>query len=84
MPNFTDILASQLDAGRPLEDALAELRAMGATPMEAIKAIRVARGVDLGEAKKIFSASPAWAREVEANRPLQEEAIALLARVSKP
>lgn len=83
MPNFADFLASQLGAGRRLEDALAELRAMGATPVEAIKAIRVARGVDLGEAKTIFSASPAWSREVEANSPLQDRAIALLAKVSK-
>jgi ribosomal protein L7/L12 len=84
MPNFTDVLMSHRDAGLSLEDALTQLRAQGATPMEAIKAIRAAEGVSLAQAKTIFSSSAAWAREVEASRPLQEEAIAILTSMPKP
>ncbi len=83
MTEFTNLLSNRLAAGHSLEDALGELRRTGATPIEAIgaiKAIHVARGVSLGEAKQIFSASPSWSREVSAGLGLQDEAIALLAR----
>jgi len=59
--------------GKPLEAGLEELRQLGVTPMETIKAIREAKCVSLGEAKQIFSLSPAWATEVRAANLLHDE-----------
>jgi hypothetical protein len=80
MTEFTNLLSNGLAAGHSFEDALGELRRAGATPIEAIKAIHVARGVSSCEAKQIFSASPSWSREASAGLGLHDEAIALLAR----
>ena len=54
-----------------------ELREEGAWPVKAIKAAHLEHNIPLAEAKRLFSISPAWQGHVEANRPLQEKAIAL-------
>jgi hypothetical protein len=50
MDHYTSLLANTLANGASLEEALSSLRARGATPVEVIKAIHVARGISLGEA----------------------------------
>ena len=71
--NPTRFLRAALEAGTPLDGALLELRAAGATPMETIKAISEVRGCGLGDAKQVFAASPAWAEEVQAGTVLHEQ-----------
>jgi ribosomal protein L7/L12 len=73
-------LASQLAAGVSFEAALASLHEQGASPVEVIKAIREVHGVSLGEAKRLFSESPAWRSESEAADRLHEELLAVLRR----
>lgn len=77
MQNPANILRAALEAGTVLEDGLAELRMLGATPVETIMAIREVQGVGLATAKQVFCASPAWATEVRAGDALHEELIAL-------
>lgn len=74
------MLAAAIASGKPLETGLEELRRMGITPVEAIKAIREAQCVSLGDAKKIFSLSPAWAAEVRAADLLHDEVLRLHAQ----
>jgi ribosomal protein L7/L12 len=57
-----------------LDARLYELRARGAPPIEAIKVIRDAQGVSLGEAKRFFAVHPAWADVHEAAQPLHDAA----------
>lgn len=74
------MLAAAIASGKPMETGLEELRRMGVTPVEAIKAIREAKCVSLGYAKQIFSLSPAWATEVRAADLLQDEVLCLVAQ----
>lgn len=84
MTDFSSYLAARLAAGDTLDDALAQVRRLeGAHPVAAIKAISAATGVSLGEAKRIFDASPSWRQEVLANRALHGEAITALLRNSE-
>lgn len=66
MDTYTQLFAHKLKDGADQNSALADLKAAGASPIEAIKAIREALGVGLGDAKRIFSNCPAWKSEVEA------------------
>lgn len=59
--DFTKDLRRKLADGKSTDDALAELRASGASIMECIFAVRSFRGCDLTEAKKIVHFSSAWA-----------------------
>jgi len=83
MEHPTRILHAALLAGLPLEAALAELRSTGATPVEAIKAIREVQGCSLGEAKQVFGASPAWASAVQAGEALHEQVQSVLSKGAK-
>lgn len=65
-----------------LEQRLQAMREAGATPTQAIKAVHHEYRVSLGQAKRLFSISPAWQGHAQANRPLQEEAIGLAQRSS--
>ena len=80
MDQYTSLLANSMANGASLEEALAGLRARGATPVEVIRAIRDIQGVGLGEAKQIFGRSAAWARENLAADALHEEIICALAK----
>lgn len=77
---YSRLLADQLAAGEDKNAALAALREAGATPVEAIKAIRAVLGVDLAEAKKIFSTCPAWILEVKAGEHLHQEVELIIAQ----
>lgn len=66
MATAAELLEKSLSHGSSIEAALIDLRLAGVSPIEAIKAIRSVLKVDLGEAKKIFSSSPAWRAENEA------------------
>ena len=59
--DFTKDFRRKLADGKTTDDALAELRASGASIMECIFAVQRFRRCDLGEAKKIVHFSPAWA-----------------------
>jgi hypothetical protein len=83
MERFAALLASLLSQGVSLEAALAHLKVEGATPIEAIKAIAQVQAVSAGEAKRLFSQSPAWAKEVAAGDALHRQVIALLEKERK-
>jgi hypothetical protein len=80
MERNAQVLATLIASGKPLETGLEELRRMGVTPMEAIKAIREAKCVSLGDANEIFSLSLAWAAEVRAADQLHDEVLRLVDR----
>jgi ribosomal protein L7/L12 len=73
---------------RVIDDALnrelVELRAAGASPIDAIKLIRERSGVSLGEAKIIFANHPAWADVHERNQPLHDAAEEELRNFAEP
>ena len=75
MDRFVDAFASALGSGASLEEAHHQLRSHGASPVQTIVAIIVVRGASLGEAKDIFSNSPAWAREVQAGVELHKQIV---------
>jgi ribosomal protein L7/L12 len=83
MVDFTKIFAAHLAAGATVEEGLAKLRAEGASPVAAIKAIRAGMRVSLSEAKSTFDTSPTWRQTALANSALHEEAIAVLTRSSE-
>jgi ribosomal protein L7/L12 len=78
MTESTKLFAHELESGATFEVALSRLRESGASPVQAIKAIREVRGVSLKEAKELFSQSPAWRLEAEAGARLQDAVLALL------
>ena len=80
MERNAQVLAAVIASGKPLETGLQELRRMGVTPVETIKAIREAKCVSLGDAKQIFSQSPAWAADVRASGLLHDEVLRLVAQ----
>jgi ribosomal protein L7/L12 len=58
------------------DDVLAQLRADGFSPIEAIKITRAVRQVGLAEAKRIVHHSPAWADVRDTFEHLQDAALA--------
>jgi hypothetical protein len=78
MDSHTLLLATRLANGTPLEEALALLRANGATPAEVIRALHVTQGMSLGEAKQVFSQSASWKKEVLAGDALHGEIVSAL------
>lgn len=78
MDTYTKLFADKLKDGADLNAALANLREAGASPVDAIKAIRQILGVSLGDAKRTFSVCPAWEREVKAADELHSILIAAL------
>ena len=58
------------------DQALAELRAEGFSPVDAIKITRVVRRVTLAEAKRIVHESSAWADARDSFDDLHEVAVA--------
>lgn len=80
MERNAQVLSAAIASGKPLEVGLEELRRMGVTPVGAIKAIREAKCVSLGDAKQIFSLSRAWAAEVRAADLLHDEVLRLVAQ----
>jgi hypothetical protein len=59
--DFTKDFRRKLADGKTTDDALAELRASGASIVECIVAVRSFRRCDLAEAKTVVHHSPAWA-----------------------
>jgi hypothetical protein len=59
--DFTKDLRQKLAEGKITDDALAELRASGASIIECIFAVRSFRGCDLAAAKQVVHFSSAWA-----------------------
>ena len=78
MNDLTAMFATLRAEGASVESALHQLRLVGASPIEAIKAIMGSERIGLGEAKRIFSESPSWLEEVKAADQLHEEIIDLL------
>ena len=63
--DFTKQFRRKLAEGKTTDEALAELRAAGASMMACIIAVRTFRRCDLGEAKKVVYFSSAWADQRE-------------------
>jgi hypothetical protein len=78
MDQFTALFPSLVARGASVEAALSELRSAGASPIQAIKAIHDVQVVSLGEAKRVFSESPAWAQEVRDGDALHAELTAIM------
>ncbi len=66
-----------------VQERLTQLKAEGATPIHAIKTIHVEFGFSLGVAKREFSKSTAWQREVENADLLHAKVLAALANEIK-
>jgi ribosomal protein L7/L12 len=56
-----------------VEDALVQLHEAGASPIQAIKALREGKGLALGEAKLALHASPAWHKEAREAEEFHDE-----------
>ena len=63
--DFTKEFRRKLADGKTTDEALAELRAAGASMMACIIAVRSFRRCDIGEAKKVVHFSSAWADQRE-------------------
>jgi hypothetical protein len=60
--DYTALLKNYLAEGLDLQAALELLRNDGASPVEAVAAIRDAAGMDQFRAQQAFELSPAWSR----------------------
>lgn len=69
--------------GYPLARLLAELRGKGATIIQAIKLVRDATGVSLGEAKRLVARDPSYCEEHDANVDLHEDIVRSLEDLEK-
>jgi len=58
---------------RSAEDALVALHDAGASPIQAIKALRIGMGLSLIESKIALHSSPAWAAEAGAAEQFHNE-----------
>ena len=74
MASLADI--AQRAAGA--SEALVCLHEAGASPVQAIRALRDGRGLSLAEAKAALMRSPAWAAESEAATRLHDELLEAL------
>jgi len=81
--DYSKSLRRKLADGKTLDNALAELRADGASIIECIGAVKKIRGCELGEAKKIVNLSPAWADVTEPITRELEELAKKFTNVSK-
>jgi hypothetical protein len=63
--DFSKEFRRKLAEGKTTDEALAELRAAGASMMACIIAVREFRRCDIGEAKKVVHCSSAWADQRE-------------------
>jgi len=63
-----------------VDERLLQLKASGAAPVTAIKAIHVEFGLSLVEAKVAFSLSPAWTRDAADGDRLHHEVLTALAK----
>lgn len=66
-----------------IEQMLTRLKGEGATLVEAIKAVHLTFNLSLGEAKRHFSVSSTWAKEVASGDKLHNEVFAILEREAK-
>ena len=71
--DFSKQLRTRLAQGLPLDDALQELRAAGASIIECIVATRHVRGCDLAEAKRLIHESKVWADITEATNTMWDQ-----------
>lgn len=63
--NPTETFRSLLHRGRSRDEALADLRRAGASPIQCIRAIHEVEGASFATAKRLFSESPSWSDVVE-------------------
>lgn len=78
--DHTDRFRALLNEGRSREDALAELRRAGASPIGCIKAIHEVEQVGLADAKRLFSESACWADVHLSHEAFADELETLAAR----
>ena len=62
-------------AATTTEEALGTLHAAGASPVEAIRALTIARGLSLADAKRALHSSPAWHAEARATESFHDDII---------
>lgn len=77
-PSFAPLLGDRLATGASIEDGLRSLREAGASPIDAIMAIRDVKKTDLAVAKQVFVDSAVWRDAAEAAQILHEELIAAI------
>lgn len=71
--DFTKEFRRKLAEGKTTDEALAELRAAGASMVACIIAVRAFRRCDIGEAKRAVHFSAAWADQREFQERLHAE-----------
>ena len=69
--------------GRPLDEILHALRAMGCSKIDSIFVLRQSLGVELPEAKKLVHFSSAWADVLERDERIWDEAEQALSDIAK-
>jgi ribosomal protein L7/L12 len=76
---FTDtthlekVCEQKLQAGVTLDDVIEYLHVQGISILDAIKVVRNAGGMPLGDAKQVVSCHAAWQNIVKANEALHDE-----------
>ena len=59
--DYSKVLQRLLANGRTLDEAMTELRRVGASIIDCIVSLKTFRHCEIGEAKQIVEASPVWA-----------------------
>ena len=67
------VCEKKLRAGGALDDVIEYLHAQGVSILDAIKVVRNASGMSLGDAKQAVSCHAAWQSMVKANEALHDE-----------
>lgn len=67
---------SFIDSGMTEHDAIGAMKDLGASPIEVIRQLRSVCGHSLGQAKRIFSAHPAWTFENKRADKIHQEILA--------
>ncbi len=58
--DYSKALRRAVSAGKNLDEALAQLRADGASILDCVASVRAFHGCDLSEAKRVVESSAAW------------------------
>ena len=73
--DFSKLLRSELASGKVLDEALATLRADGASKVNGIKTLLSVRQYSLAEAKRVVHQSTAWADTRQRDEAIWDEII---------
>jgi hypothetical protein len=73
--NFEEIIEKyrrRIHSDGSIEEVIDGLHSEGLSITDAMKAVRILYGINLGEAKRLVTAHPIWSSVVRANEPLHD------------